>query len=75
MNIANKEDRNSKPELVHKCWAYLNDNFHKFTEDKQIKIALEMCKKDLPTTIQGNLNVTLMNDVKIGDNKLEIDIG
>jgi hypothetical protein len=55
MNHATKEDIQAKPELIHKCWAYLNDNFHKFTIPNQIKIALELVKKDMPTQLEGDL--------------------
>jgi len=48
-----KEEKKSKGELVGKCWSYLNDNFHKFTETNKIKIALEICKKDMPTELTG----------------------
>lgn len=38
-------------ELLSKSWKYLADNFHKFDEDKKIKIALELCKKNIPTVL------------------------
>jgi len=75
MNTANKEDRNTKPELIHKCWKYLSDNFHKFNETNQIKIALELCKKDLPEKTEGELKVTMMPTAKIGGQDLELKIG
>lgn len=75
MNTANQEDRNKKPDLIHKCWAYLADNFHKFSEDKQIKIALELCKKDQPTKLEGGLNFTKMPTALVDGKPLEANIG
>lgn len=49
------EQKISKKELLAKGWTYLNDNFHKFTEDNRIKIALTLCVKDMPTQLEGDL--------------------
>ena len=49
------EQKLSKKELLSKGWTYLNDNFHKFTEDNKIKIALTLCVKDMPTQIEGDV--------------------
>jgi hypothetical protein len=44
-----------KKEVLSKSWNYLNDNFHKFSDTNKIKISLELCKKDLPTQITGEV--------------------
>ena len=75
MNTALKEDIVAKPELIRKCWEHLNNNFHKFSETNQIKIALEICKKDQPNKVEGALNITMMPVVKVGDKSLELNIG
>ena len=69
------QEKTIKELFLGKCWEYLNNNFHKFSKTNQIKIALELCKKDLPTQLQGNLNVTIMPEVKINGQPLEIKIG
>jgi hypothetical protein len=71
----NKGDRTIKELVVENCWQYLHENFHKFTETNKIKVALELCKKDQPTKVEGGFNVTMMPEVKIGDKPLELNIG
>ena len=46
--------------LLKKSWAYLHDNFHKFSEDNQIKIALTLAAKDIPQKVEGDIKVTEM---------------
>ena len=69
------QEKTIKEIFVGTCWEYLRDNFHKFSETNRIKIALELCKKDQPTKLEGDLKVTLMPDIKINGKPLEIDIG
>ena len=52
MNTTTSEKK-IKELFIGKCWEYLDDNFHKFSETNKIKIALELCKKDLPQEITG----------------------
>ena len=75
MNTATKEDINIKPDLIHKCWKYLFDNFHKFSEVNQIKIALELCKKDQPTKLEGGLSFTQMTTATMNGQPLENNVG
>ena len=72
-----KSEKTIKELFVGKCWSYLNDNFHKFSEPNKIKIALELCKKNIPQELEGNINanVTMMPSVKIDGKELEADIG
>jgi hypothetical protein len=74
ITLAEKSKRNL---LIGKSWEYLCDNFHKFTEDNRIRIALEVCKKNMPTVIEGELNqkITQMGSVRIDDKPLEVKIG
>lgn len=53
MNTPTSE-KSIKELFIGSCWTYLHDNFHKFNEANKIKIALELCKKDLPTQLEGN---------------------
>jgi hypothetical protein len=46
--------RNKKELLIGKSWTYLYNNFHKFSQDNKIKIALELSKKDMPTKLEGD---------------------
>jgi hypothetical protein len=39
--------------LIGRCWSFLYDNFHKFSQDNKIKISLELAKKNIPTEILG----------------------
>ena len=49
-----KAEKTKRELLVGKSWEFLNDNFHKFNEDNKIKIALELCKKNMPTILEGD---------------------
>lgn len=50
---AHPREQSIKELFIRHCWSYLNDNFHKFTPTNQIKVALELCKKDVPQEILG----------------------
>ncbi len=66
-----KQEKSIKQLFMGKCWAYLSDNFHKFTQDNKIKIALTLAGKDTPQEIQGlNQQIVVMNDLKKEDNRL-----
>jgi len=67
-------EKSVKELFIGKCWDYLSNNFHKFTPTNQIKVALELAKKNMPTEIQGTLNVTMMPTVKVNGKDLEVDI-
>ena len=75
MPNTDKSEKSIKQLFIGNCWAYLNDNFHKFTETNKIKIALELCKKDMPTTLEGGLSFTKMPKVSINGVPLEVNIG
>lgn len=74
ITLAEKSKRNM---LIGKTWEYLCDNFHKFSEDNKIRIALEIAKKNMPTILEGELNqkIVQMGTVKIDDKPMEIKIG
>lgn len=59
------EEKQNKKELLDKCWSYLNDNFHKFTITNQIKIALSLVQKDMPTQLSGEV---VRQIIQIGSN-------
>lgn len=44
-----------KEEVLSKCWLYLQTNFNKFDKDTKIKVALELCKKNIPQEVKGDL--------------------
>ena len=67
-----KQEKTIKQLFMGKCWSYLSDNFHKFTEDNKIKIALTLAGKDTPQEIQGlNQQIVVMNDLKKEQNRIE----
>ena len=59
------EDKKIKEEVLTKCWTYLNDNFHKFSDGNKIRIALELSKKDMPTQLTGEV---MRQIIQIGSN-------
>lgn len=48
-----KHDKSIKELFRGKCWSYLHDNFHKFTDDNKIKVALALVCKDLDKDISN----------------------
>uniref|UniRef100_A0A6M3KTP3 Uncharacterized protein n=1 Tax=viral metagenome TaxID=1070528 RepID=A0A6M3KTP3_9ZZZZ len=68
-------EKGIKELFVGKCWDYLNDNFHKFTETNKIKIALEITKKNMPTEFKGNFTFNNMPTATVNGQPLEINVG
>ena len=54
MNTTLRE-KTLKELVLGKCWNYINDNFHKFTEPNKIKIALALLQKSMPTIVEGDV--------------------
>lgn len=59
-----KREKTIKELFIGECWQYLRSNFSKFNQTNQIKIALELCKKDIPQEMTGNFNVTQMPTIQ-----------
>ena len=59
-----KREKTIKELFLGKCWAYLDDNFHKFSEENKIKIALALTTKDLPQEMLGNFQVVQMGVIQ-----------
>lgn len=70
-----KQEKSIKQLFVGKCWSYLNDNFHKFSTSNQVKIALELCKKDIPQVMEGEIKYTSMSVIRIEKKEIDIDLG
>jgi len=70
-----KNEQSIKKLFIGKCWSYLDNNFHKFNERNKIKIALELCKKDIPQVLEGEVKYTAMSTIRIEQKKLELDLG
>lgn len=70
-----KEEKSIKVLFIAKCWEYLNDNFHKFSEGNKIKIALELSKKDIPQVIEGEVKYTQMTTIRVETKPMELDLG
>ena len=74
ITLAEKSKRNF---LIDKTWEYLADNFHKFSEDNKIRIALEIAKKNMPTVIEGELHqkITQMGYIEKDGKPVEHKVG
>jgi len=68
-------ERSIKELFIGNCWAYLNDNFHKFSEGNKIKIALELCKKDIPQVMEGEVKYTAMSLIRMEMKPMDLDLG
>lgn len=76
MSDISKYEKSIKELFVGKCWSYLDENFHKFSETNKIKIALELCKKDVPQEFDGTMKqVVLMENIKKDGTNFDIKIG
>jgi len=78
MNNQEKADEQSIKKLfIGKCWSYLNGNFHKFNQTNQIKIALELVKKDIPQEVTGMemKQIVIMQEIKKDNEPLRFNIG
>ena len=51
----NKGGNKVKEEVLAKCWNYIHTNFNKFDQPTKVKVALELCKKDIPQEVKGDL--------------------
>ncbi len=61
-----KQEKAIKELFVGKCWNYLDDNFHKFKEYNKIKVALELCKKDIYSPlIDQSSHLHLTNNINL----------
>ena len=66
-----------REQVLTQSWSYLRDNFHKFSETNKIKVALALTTKNIPiqSTVDGNLNVTMMPAISINDKPKEYSLG
>jgi hypothetical protein len=55
MYNAEKGSRTIKELVIENCWQYLYENMHKFNETNRLKVALELCKKSIPTELTGEV--------------------
>ena len=51
---AHPKEQAIKAIFIGECWTYLRSNFSKFKQATQIKIALELCKRDIPQEVTGD---------------------
>lgn len=72
-----KQEKAIKELFLGKCWEYLHDNFHKFNEANQIKIALTLVAKDIPQEITGvnTQQIVMMGEVKKEDSPMRFKVG
>lgn len=70
-----KREKNIKELFIGKCWTFLHDNFHKFSLPNQIKVALELAKKDIPQEVTGQITYTSMSIIKVEQKPLVLDLG
>ena len=69
------ESDNVRERVVNKLWQYLDANFQNFTDANKIKIISSICAKSMPQIIEGNYNVTKMQNIKLNDKEQELQIG
>jgi len=54
-------------------WSYLDSNFSKFSKPNQLKIALELVKKNIPQTVEGEIKYTAMSMIRIEQKAMNLD--
>lgn len=71
-----KGEKSIRELFIGKCWSYLDENFHKFSDANKIKIALELSKKSIPTVLEGgDRPLVVMPTIKLSGKELEFKIG
>lgn len=75
MATSTKHDKTVKELVLGKCWDYINENFHKFSQPNKIKVSLALLQKSMPTEIQGQFQVTQMGEIQKGGQSLVFNIG
>lgn len=75
MSAITAQERSVKEIVLGKCWNYLNENFHKFTEQNKIKVAMALACKNLPQEMTANLTVTQMPAIEKAGQQLVFNIG
>lgn len=70
-----QREKNIKEIFLGECWEYLRNNFHKFNQTNQIKIALALAMKDVPQEHTGQITYTSMQTITIEQQPLRLDIG
>lgn len=51
-------------QLTLKSYEYLNNNFHKFNQDKKIQVALAIIGKDMATKLEHSGKVSIIDALK-----------
>ena len=75
MSNTTQREKSIKELFIGECWQYLRNNFHKFNQTNQIKIALALAMKDVPQEHTGEIRYTSMSLIKIDNQPLNLDIG
>jgi hypothetical protein len=70
-----KKSLGVRERVIEKIWAYLDDNFHKFTEANRMKIILAIAPKNIPQLVDGNITYTSMQTIRVEQKPLKLDIG
>jgi hypothetical protein len=47
-------------------WEYIDQNFHKFSDNNKVKVCLALAQKDMPTQLDGKVSETIINIIKAG---------
>lgn len=69
-------DEEKRLRIIERAWEVIDETLNdpKVSAREKRKIALELCKKDVPTQLQGALEVKAMGRIKINGNALEVNI-
>ena len=69
-------DEEKRLRIIERAWEVIDETLNdpKVSARTKRKIALELCKKDVPTQLQGALEVKAMGRIKINGNALEVNI-
>ena len=50
--------------VIRKMWQYIDENFHKFSDNNKVKVSLALAQKDMPTQLDGKVSETIINIIK-----------
>ena len=58
------ENLDVRTRVIHKMWEYIDQNFHKFSDNNKVKVSLALAQKDMPTQLDGKVSETIINIIK-----------
>ncbi len=70
-----KREKGVRQQVLDMSWKYLHDNFHKFSQGNQIRIALALSTRNIPQVLEGEVKFVSMSVINIEKKPMGLDLG